>query len=75
MKADPKNQLDKYIRYSNLGFQMLGIIAAGAFAGHWLDNYCELETPYFTAFLSLAGVVASLVIVIRDLTNKKNNQK
>jgi ATP synthase protein I len=64
-----KPQLDNYIKYSGLGFQMVGIIGVFTFAGYKIDESLGSKMPLFTAFLSLSGVVIALYIVFRGLKN------
>ncbi len=54
-----------------MAFQMIIIIGLMAFAGVKLDERSENETPYFTAILSLLGVIAALYISLRDFIRKK----
>lgn len=67
---ESKQSYNKYIKYSNIGLQMLIIIAAGAFGGQWLDKRLGLETPIFTIILSLLGVVVAIVLVVRSILNE-----
>ena len=62
-----KSPLNNYIKYSGLGFQMIGVIGAFAFAGYKLDEAQQTKTPIYTGILSLLGVLASLYIVIKGL--------
>ena len=64
-----KPPLNNYIKYSSLGFQMVGIIGVFTFAGYKIDESLNSKTPLFTAFLSLSGVVIALYIVFRDIKN------
>ncbi len=43
------------------------IIALFTWLGTWLDEKYRTKTPWFTIGLSLFGVIASLVIVIREV--------
>lgn len=69
MQAEPprKPQVD-YLRYSGLAFQLLVLILAGAWLGDWLDERMQTSQPFFTAVLSLTGVVAGMYQLYRDLT-------
>lgn len=67
---EKKQSYTKYLKYSNIGLQMLIIIAAGAFGGQWLDKRFGLETPIFTIILSLLAVAAAIVLVIRSVLNE-----
>ena len=65
-----KNQLDNYIKYSSLAFQMGGIIALFCWLGVWLDDYFETETSWFAVSGSLLGVFGSLYAVLKQLLQK-----
>lgn len=61
----------KYAYYSGVGFQMLAIICAFAYAGHRIDESKQSEKPVFTAILALVGVCISIYTVIRMVTRRK----
>ncbi len=63
----PQNQLNKYVRYSSLAFQMLAIILIGVFGGMKLDQIIRWEFPVFTVVLSILGVFGSMFFVVKDL--------
>lgn len=69
-KRSSKNEkppFNTYIKYSGLGFQMIGIIAVFTFAGYKIDAWQHNQTPYYTAGLSLTGVILALYIVFKGL--------
>lgn len=70
LPADPKKNLDQYARYSGMAFQMVAVIAAGAFGGLKLDQWLQTK-PVFTVLLSLVSVVLSIYFVTKDLLKKK----
>ena len=45
---------------------MIAIIAGGTFGGRYLDNKYELDTPYFTIFLSILAVFTALYLVLKE---------
>ena len=59
-----------YMRYSALGFQMMGIIMAGVFGGYYLDKYLELGFPIFTLCLSLFGIGAAMYFLFKETGRK-----
>ena len=61
-----------YAKYSAMGFQMFAIIAIFAYVGYRIDQNRQMETPLYTAFLSLVGVFVSLYVIIRSV-KKLNN--
>ncbi|HBF87674.1 MAG TPA: hypothetical protein DDX39_03445 [Bacteroidales bacterium] len=65
-----KNQLNNYVKYSSVAFQMVAVILIGVFGGDWLDKYFEFKTPIFTIFLSLISVMGSIYLVLKDFIKK-----
>ncbi len=65
-RKSPKQDsaLHRYAYYSNLGFEMAALIAAGVFGGIKLDNLAD-TSPLFTVVLSLAGVALSMYLLIK----------
>lgn len=66
---DRRNQINNYVKYSGLGFQMVGIIGIFAFIGYKIDLSSAHKTEWVTAIMSLVGVLISLYLVIRSLKN------
>lgn len=62
-----KQALNAYIKYSSLGFQMIGVIGAFTYAGYKIDESQNSKVPIYTGILSLVGVVISLYIVFKGL--------
>jgi len=62
-----KQPLNSYVKYSSMGFQMVGIIGAFTFIGYKLDQNQQTQTPYYTAGLSLIGVAISLYFVFKTM--------
>ncbi len=71
MQQEPpkKPQVD-YLRYSGLAFQLIVLILAGAWLGSYLDERMQNQHPYWTAGLSLLGVMAGMYQLYRDLTKE-----
>ena len=65
-----KKQLNDYVRYSAMGFQMAAIIFLCTWGGKKLDEVLELETPIFTLLLSLGSVVLSMYYFIKGISKK-----
>jgi len=65
---DPKRS---FVKYSTLGFQIVGFMAIFGVLGYLADGYFTYERPVFLIFGLLFGVVASLIYLIRSLTQKQ----
>lgn len=65
-----KPQLNTYLKYSTLAFQMGGIIVAGVLLGSWLDKRSANETPWFTISIGLFSIFAALYLTLRDFLKK-----
>jgi len=70
-KDQNKNNLNSYVKYSNIAIQMLVIILLGVFGGYKLDKWLELQFPIFTVILSLLSVIMAIYLVTKDLLRKK----
>ena len=64
-----KNNFDKFIKYTNIGFQMLAVILIGVLGGQKLDELCGNENQVFTSVLSLFSVFAAIYLAIKDFIN------
>ncbi|MFV8280833.1 AtpZ/AtpI family protein [Christiangramia marina] len=71
MKNDQRN---KYLGFINIAFQMGLLIAAGVFAGIWLDGKFPNKFSVYTISLSLAGVFISLYLVYREVKNLNEDE-
>jgi len=63
--------LSDYARYSNLAVQMIVIILAGVWGGIKLDHWLHTSFPVYTLVLSLAAVMLSLYVSLKDFIKKK----
>ena len=65
-----KKPFDNFIKYSNIGIQMLVIITAGVFGGYRLDKWMENKFPVFLLLLSTIAVAAAIYTAIKDFLKK-----
>ena len=63
----PQKQLNSYVRYSSLAFQMLAIILVGVFGGMKLDQIISWDFPVFTVVLSISAVFGAIFFAVKDL--------
>jgi len=61
----PKKQLDDFIRYSSLAFEMIVIMSIGVFAGYVIDHWLNLRFPVFTLVLMILSVIGAIYYAIR----------
>lgn len=67
---EPKRKLEgvnQYLKFAGMGIQMVVIIVLFTFFGYWIDGKLVLETPWFTAALSLVGVFVAIYLMIKQL--------
>lgn len=62
-----------YLRYSGIGFQLVGLMLVGYFIGQHFDKKSENETPYYTAGLMLLLLCIYLIQLVRGLMKDKEN--
>jgi len=62
-----------FLRYSTMGFQMLGVILVFTWLGVKADEYLEIEKPLMTAVFSLFGVCGAMYKLVKDYLGKLNN--
>jgi hypothetical protein len=60
-------QLNAYVKYTGMGFQMIVIIGLFTYAGYKIDESAHHSVKWVTAILSLTGVFISLYLVIVSL--------
>lgn len=61
---------DSFIRYSNLGFEMMAIIGLCTFGGYKIDQWMENEFKGFTLGLMIFSVIAAIIYGTRNLLKK-----
>lgn len=66
-KEKPIKQVNNYLKYSGIGFQIAGGIGAGVLLGWFIDKKMGNEKPYFTASLSILFLFASMYLAFKDL--------
>jgi ATP synthase protein I len=66
-KKEQLNKSNNFLKYSGLGFQMIGTIGLAAWAGIKLDEHFHIESHMFTVGLMLLGVIGSMYLVIKGL--------
>ena len=67
-----KKPLKSFLKYSGMGFSMLGTILGGYFLGQYLDEKFNVESGW-KAGLTLFGVFAGLYLALKDFISPKND--
>ena len=70
-RKNQKSRFDNFIRYSSLGFEMMGIIAIFTFAGYKIDQWLENDFKGFTLGLMILSVIAAIIHGTKNLLKKK----
>ncbi len=69
-----KKQVNKYVKFSGMAFQMLVIIIVGVVLGQWLDKKYPNENQLFTIIFSLLFVILALYYVVsKIISNQKKD--
>jgi F0F1-type ATP synthase assembly protein I len=73
MAKDPHQTSRKYLKYSSLGFEMMGFMLVGFFIGQALDNYFNTSKAYFTAGLIILFLAGAFYRLIKQLEKDRKN--
>ncbi|WP_262712024.1 AtpZ/AtpI family protein [Formosa maritima] len=66
-KQGKDTQLNSYVKFSGIAFQMIAIIAIGTFIGVKLDENYPNKNNLFTLTFTLSSVIISIIFVIRRI--------
>ena len=62
-----QNQINDYVKYSGLTFQMAALILLGYWVGGKIDSWLELSIPIFTIILIVTFIILSIYSLIKSL--------
>jgi ATP synthase protein I len=65
-------EVNNYLRYSGMGFQIAATIGVGVFIGFELDKWLKTSGPYFTLGFSLVFLILALYIGLKDFGKKED---
>lgn len=71
-ESQGRSGLNDYLKYAGMGVQMLVIILILSWVGGKLDQRSENDTPLFTAFFALLGVIIGIYTVLKDFIHKQD---
>jgi ATP synthase protein I len=66
-KTKEDKQLNSYLKYSAMAFQLIAVIGLAVWGGLQIDRYLELSFPWFMVILSVLGFTGSLIAIIKSL--------
>jgi uncharacterized membrane protein YbjE (DUF340 family) len=64
-------QIDNYLKFSGLAFQMIFVMGLAAWGGHTLDKYLEFTIPVFAIIFIILSLIGILYSLIKYLNSKK----
>ncbi|OBQ54956.1 AtpZ/AtpI family protein [Tamlana sp. s12] len=71
----PKNQLNKYVRFTSIALQMGLTIYLGSLLGGWVDSKLGNTNQLYYKIITLLAVFLAMFSVIRQVLNITNNDK
>jgi F0F1-type ATP synthase assembly protein I len=66
-----KTEVNNYLKYSGLGFQIAATVGVGFFIGYELDKWLKTPGPYFTLGCSLVFLVLGFYIGFKGVLKDK----
>ena len=70
-KDEMQKQVNNYLRYSGIGFQIAATIGVGVFIGYELDKWLQTSQQYFTLGFALVFIPLGLYIGWKEVIGKK----
>ncbi len=66
------SNVNKYLKYSSIAFQMVAVILGGVYLGRFLDNKFPNESSIYSVICIMVAVCLSILVAIKDfIFNKK----
>jgi nucleoside recognition membrane protein YjiH len=66
-QPERQSQINDYVKYSGLAFQMAALIFLGYWVGGKLDDWLEFRIPVFTIILIVTFIILTIYSLIRSL--------
>ena len=66
-RPQSQNQINEYVKYSGLTFQMAALILLGYWVGGKIDGWLNLRIPVFTIILIVTFIILSIYSLIKKL--------
>lgn len=67
-----KKLFDNYLKFSAIGFQMVGTVLLGFGIGWYIDGKLNFDKPYASLAFTLIFVFIAMYMVIRELQSMNN---
>ncbi|WP_156133178.1 AtpZ/AtpI family protein [Lacinutrix sp. Hel_I_90] len=74
MTQKPKKQLNNYIKFTTIAFQMIATIGLLSFVGWWLDSKFPNNYSAYTVIFSLLGVFLAIYQVIKQVIDMSKDK-
>jgi F0F1-type ATP synthase assembly protein I len=59
-----------YFKYTNIIYQLIGIVAIAFGIGYFLDHIFQFSVPVFKLIFSIGGIILALYLVFKELNKK-----
>jgi F0F1-type ATP synthase assembly protein I len=59
-----------YFRYTNIIYQLIGVIAIAFGIGYFFDYLFQFSVPVFKLVFSIGGIILALYLVFKELNKK-----
>ncbi|MCK5392387.1 MAG: AtpZ/AtpI family protein [Deltaproteobacteria bacterium] len=72
-----KQKKYKWLVFIAIGFELGFSVIAGIVLGQYIDNWLEVETPWFTIIGLVVGMIAGFALLIRmikRIDDRKNDE-
>lgn len=66
-QPERQKQINDYVKYSGLAFQMAALIFLGYWVGGKIDDWLEFRIPVFTIILIVTFIILTIYSLIRSL--------
>lgn len=70
-----KKQINTYLKFSGVAFQMIAIICIFSYFGVWLDGKFPNNYSAYTIVFSLTGVIFAMYLIIKQVITMNKNKK
>ncbi|MEP0211989.1 MAG: AtpZ/AtpI family protein [Cellulophaga sp.] len=70
-----RSQINTYLRFSGIAFQMIAVISVFSYFGVWLDEKFPNSYSLNTVIFSLLGVIFAMYLVIKKVISLNKDKK